>query len=40
MNILQLIVVLGVLLIVVVLINFLMGIGGVTMSGPLFHWRS
>lgn len=34
------IVVLGVLLVVVILINFLMGVGGVTFNGPLFHWRS
>jgi hypothetical protein len=35
------IMVLGVLLIVVFLINFLLGIGGVTFNGgPLFHWRS
>ena len=35
------IMVLAVLLIVVLLINFLLGIGGVTFGGgPLFHWRS
>jgi hypothetical protein len=33
------IVVLGVLLIVVVLVNFLLGLGGVTMNGPLFRLR-
>lgn len=32
--------VLGIMLICAVLINFMLGLGGVTFNGPLFHWRN